>query len=293
MANPKRGYGAIPMRAFPDHRLHRTHLAVLGAIAYFDGFGRNGCGCYASQQQIADIAGCNRWTVCRRQRELIDWGYLRATKSSKRGRTQYHVLYEESAESCAPVQHFAAESCATGQPTDAESCATEQHQMQDVAPQDTQRDIPEHNSDEVAQPNPSISGESSTPSDDSRLHDGHRLNGDSPSKARDPAEAAADEAPAVLCERDPDESAPCTRVPDAPDHSLEVCDLPEGDLWAYRARVARYLRRGGVPTDDLHSDVGRIFEGVLEAYDDDRGMQCAFEELLMNVEVKLGMHADV
>ncbi len=49
-------FGAIPVRAFGDTKLSAADLRILGAIAYFDRFGRNGYGCIADPGKIAEIA---------------------------------------------------------------------------------------------------------------------------------------------------------------------------------------------------------------------------------------------
>jgi hypothetical protein len=117
-------FGAIPMRAFSDTRLSRTHLAVLGVISSFDRFGRNGAGCYARQERIAELAACTPSTVSKRVGDLSRWGYLKAERQKNRRRVQYNVIHEP--ETCPTGQVLGPETCPTGQVETAETCPTGQ-----------------------------------------------------------------------------------------------------------------------------------------------------------------------
>mgnify|MGYP001127039932 CR=1 FL=1 len=86
-------FGAIPMPAFDDKRLKRSHLAVLGVVSNFDRFGKNGSGCYATHEQIGTLSACSRETVTRRLSDLTRWGYLEKVSQPGRKRPQYSVRY--------------------------------------------------------------------------------------------------------------------------------------------------------------------------------------------------------
>lgn len=110
------------MRAFADKRLKRSHISVLAVISYFDRFGRNGAGCYASQGKIAQLAGCNAETVSRSQKDLQQWGYIVALRQKNRRRLQYRVVHD----TCATAQVSEPDTCATGQEKGPETCAAGQ-----------------------------------------------------------------------------------------------------------------------------------------------------------------------
>ncbi len=111
------------MRAFADTRLTRTHLAVLGVISRFDGFGRNGAGCYATQDTIAKLAACNRETVNKRVSDLISWQYLEANRQKNRRRLHYRVVHD----TC-PTGHMSlAANVTAGTPIDPENMSCGSH----------------------------------------------------------------------------------------------------------------------------------------------------------------------
>ena len=53
-------FAPLPLRALRDQRLGGLHLRTLGIIAAFDRLGKNGSGCWASQNTIAKIAGVEK-----------------------------------------------------------------------------------------------------------------------------------------------------------------------------------------------------------------------------------------
>lgn len=112
-------FGAVPMRAFADNRLKRSHLAVLGVISKFDGFGRNGSGCYASQTRIGQLAGCTSTTVSKRVGDLVNWGYLETKRQQDQRRIQYRVIHQTS-------MSDDSDTCLTGQVSNPDTCPTEQ-----------------------------------------------------------------------------------------------------------------------------------------------------------------------
>ena len=97
---PTAYFGAIPMRAFADGRLSCSHLKVLGVISYFDRFGKNGSGCYATQETIAKYASCTDQTVNRRMKDLREWAYIESSRQRNRRRMQHRVIHD----TCPPGQ---------------------------------------------------------------------------------------------------------------------------------------------------------------------------------------------
>ncbi len=92
----KEQFGAIPVRAFSDGRLSGSHFRLLGAIAYFDRFGRNGYGCIAGHQKISETAAIHYTNIGRLRDDLENWGYLKIQPSPlDRRRRVYRVIYNE------------------------------------------------------------------------------------------------------------------------------------------------------------------------------------------------------
>ena len=280
-------FAPIPMRALRDDRLHRTHLAVLGAIGYFDRGGKNGMGCYAMHETIAGMAGCNRWSVSRCQKQLQEFGYLRAVRQKDRRRYQYHVIPDAEGDSCATghisrgdscvtAQLPESDSCATAQPSTPDSCATAHITPEKRDPQRTQRYIYD---EEIPQSVPSSSGESE---DEIHPFDLPRVEADLQS-GRNPAEAAAAEAPAAPPKRNPEESAARAGAPAAPDSDCDMSDLEDGELWAYQRRVSRYIKDGGIPTQALFDDVGHVYDWISSNLDDIQ-LSGAFDDLLCRMD---------
>ena len=89
-------FGAIPVRAFRDTKLSAADLRVLGAIAYFDRFGKNGYGCIAGPVKLAEAAAVNYKNLGRHTTHLKKRGYIQiirsATDRRKRG---YVLIYNE------------------------------------------------------------------------------------------------------------------------------------------------------------------------------------------------------
>ncbi len=50
-------FAAIPIRATADKRLGGPDFRLLGTIARYDRFGRNGTGCYVNAHKLAQEAG--------------------------------------------------------------------------------------------------------------------------------------------------------------------------------------------------------------------------------------------
>ncbi len=100
-ANPKAGdgkeqFGAIPVRAFSDGRLSASHFRLLGTIAYFDRFGRNGYGCIAGHRKLSETAAIHYTNIGRLRDNLENWGYLNIQPNPlNRRRRVYRVIYYE------------------------------------------------------------------------------------------------------------------------------------------------------------------------------------------------------
>ena len=99
MTQPKskqQRFAPLPLRALRDLRLGRSHLCVLGIVAAFDRLGKNGSGCWASQNKIADIAGVNKARLSRSMSALRDYGYISSEMNpDKRWFRVHRVIYTE------------------------------------------------------------------------------------------------------------------------------------------------------------------------------------------------------
>lgn len=93
-ANNTPPFAAMPLNALNDRRLHEVDLRVLAAVAYFDRFGKNGTGCYATQTKLAAMTGCHERKVRGALDKLHRLGYLVKSRQENRRRHQYHVVYE-------------------------------------------------------------------------------------------------------------------------------------------------------------------------------------------------------
>ena len=89
-------FGAIPVRAFGDTRLSGADFRVMGAIAYFDRFGRNGTGCYVDARRLAELAAIDYSHVARHTQRLQTLDYLKVERSAKdRRKRVYSLIYNE------------------------------------------------------------------------------------------------------------------------------------------------------------------------------------------------------
>jgi hypothetical protein len=87
-------FGPIPARAFGDTRFrdHPTFLQLLGFIAAFDRLGRNGRGCFASNELLAVKLQCHYTSVSRALGMLRDWGYVTSEKDPANRRRWVHRI---------------------------------------------------------------------------------------------------------------------------------------------------------------------------------------------------------
>jgi hypothetical protein len=78
-AGKQQRFAPLPLRALRDQRLGWLHLRTLGIIAAFDRLGKNGSGCWASQNKIAAIARVDKSRLSRSLSDLRDFGYISLT----------------------------------------------------------------------------------------------------------------------------------------------------------------------------------------------------------------------
>ena len=89
-------FAPLPLRALRDQRLGGLHLRTLGIIAAFDRLGKNGSGCWASQNTIAKIAGVDKARLSRSLSDLRDFGYISSQLNLlKRWFRVHRVIYTD------------------------------------------------------------------------------------------------------------------------------------------------------------------------------------------------------
>ncbi len=92
-------FAAIPGRATGDTRLAAVHFRVLMAIAGFDRMSRNGQGCWAGRDKLAELVKCNPTSLSTAIKNLVDWGYLSIERSEVDRRLKgYRVAYDPAAD---------------------------------------------------------------------------------------------------------------------------------------------------------------------------------------------------
>jgi DNA-binding MarR family transcriptional regulator len=90
----KQRFAPTPLRALLDQRLTGHHLRLLGVIAAHDRLGKNGSGCWASQDRLAALLGCSKSTLSKRLSALRDCGYLASELNpQKRWFRVHRVVY--------------------------------------------------------------------------------------------------------------------------------------------------------------------------------------------------------
>ncbi len=90
-------FAAIPIRATADTRLGGPDHRLLGTIARYDRFGRNGAGCYVNGRKLAQEAGINYKHLGRQTQRLEAFGYITTEPSqTDKRRKIYSVLYDEA-----------------------------------------------------------------------------------------------------------------------------------------------------------------------------------------------------
>ena len=90
-------FAAIPIRALTDTRLGGPDFRLLGTIARYDRFGRNGVGCYVNARKLTQEARIHYKHLGRQAGRLEAFGYIRITPSeADKRRKIYSVIYEEA-----------------------------------------------------------------------------------------------------------------------------------------------------------------------------------------------------
>ena len=72
----KQRFAPVPLRALLDQRLGGHHLRVLATVAAHDRLGKNGSGCWASQDRLAALLGCRKSRISKGLSGLRDYGYI-------------------------------------------------------------------------------------------------------------------------------------------------------------------------------------------------------------------------
>lgn len=135
-------WGAVPIRAAADQRLSGSHFRVLTVIARYAGFGKNGTGCYAAQQTLADATGLHITTISHKVADLVEWGYLNSRRQKNRRRKQYNVIYDTTPKSDADGPDSSDDTCSDGQVFSDDSCSDEQVSGPNTWPTSPYKDIP-------------------------------------------------------------------------------------------------------------------------------------------------------
>jgi len=90
----KQRFAPIPLRALLDQRLTGHHLRLLGMIAAHDRLGKNGSGCWASQDRLAALLGCSKSRLSEGLSDLRDYGYIASQLNPQRRWHRVHrVIY--------------------------------------------------------------------------------------------------------------------------------------------------------------------------------------------------------
>lgn len=131
----KTKFAPLPLDALNDPRLSGADLRVLGSIAYFDRFTKNGTGCYATQETIADMTGITTPRVSSSMRTLRETGWIRSERQEDRRRFQHFVCYENT--------------CPNEQVSPADSCPNEQVPDPKYLPKRANKEIPLNGSKDI------------------------------------------------------------------------------------------------------------------------------------------------
>jgi hypothetical protein len=96
-AGRERSFAPIPMRAIGDTRLSGRHFRVLGAVAFYDRFGKNGQGCWAGSKTLAAEASCSETHLSDALTDLRLLGYIVSDRHPMNRRTKVHrILYSDN-----------------------------------------------------------------------------------------------------------------------------------------------------------------------------------------------------
>jgi DNA-binding MarR family transcriptional regulator len=93
----KKYFVPLPRRAMTDPRLTALHWRVLAVIAAHDRLSKNGAGCWASQQRLADLAKCSYTRVSDTLTDLRTWGYNVTERHPTDERRRVHrIVYDDA-----------------------------------------------------------------------------------------------------------------------------------------------------------------------------------------------------
>jgi hypothetical protein len=139
---PADPWGAVPIRAAADTRLSGSHFRVLTVIARHAGFGKNGTGCYASQQTLSEATGLHITTISHKVADLVEWGYLSSRRQKNRRRKQYNVIYGTAETDGGEGAESTDDTCSDGQVSSEEGCSDGQVSGPNTWPTSPYKDIP-------------------------------------------------------------------------------------------------------------------------------------------------------
>jgi biotin operon repressor len=95
----KQWFAPIPLRAVLDQRLTGHHWRVLALVAAHDRLGKNGSGCWASQDRLAAFLGCSKSRLSEGLSDLRDYGYISSQLNpQKRWYRVHRVIYSSDDE---------------------------------------------------------------------------------------------------------------------------------------------------------------------------------------------------
>lgn len=90
-------YAPLPARAMVDMRLSERHLRTLAVVAAHDRLGKNGIGCWASHQRLAEMVGCHYTRISHNLKELGELGYIERVEHPLNKRLRvYKVIYTDA-----------------------------------------------------------------------------------------------------------------------------------------------------------------------------------------------------
>ena len=90
-------YAPLPARAMVDMRLSERHLRTLAVVAAHDRLGKNGIGCWASHERLAEMVGCHYTRISHNLKELGELGYIERVEHPLNKRLRvYKVIYTDA-----------------------------------------------------------------------------------------------------------------------------------------------------------------------------------------------------
>jgi DNA-binding MarR family transcriptional regulator len=99
-------FGPVPLRACRDERLGRLHFRILIAIAGHDRIGKNGQGCWLSQNKLAAVVHCSKSHLSNALATLRDLGYISSqVNPDKRWFRIHRIVYTDEDFDCLKSVH--------------------------------------------------------------------------------------------------------------------------------------------------------------------------------------------